>query len=142
MVCGRGQSPATPPAKLGCSDKTPALCCPTVSFCLPRWQFHTGLQMFHSLGASVLLVLWHRGLRVLVLPLLSLYPAMALFEMAQGHLDKELLCPHTVCLCAQVRTGGLKLYGVLQPCLKSAKAHPWIFWEALLLTLIYMHVHK
>lgn len=145
MVCGWGQSPNTPPAKLGCSNKTAALCCSTVSFCLPWWRFHTGLQMSHSLGASVLFVLWHRGLRVLVLPFLPVPcdgKVAALFEMAQGHLDKGLLCPHIVHLCAQVKTRGLKLYRVLQPWLKSAKAHPCVFWEALLLTLTYVHAHE
>lgn len=66
----------------------------------------------------------------------------ALFEMAQGHLDKGLLCPHIVHLCAQVKTRGLKLYRVLQPWLKSAKAHPCVFWEALLLTHTCTHMSE
>lgn len=60
--------------------------------------------MSHSLGASVLFVLWHQGLRVLVLPFLPLYPAMGKSRPCLRWLKviwTKDSCVHTLCICVR-----------------------------------------
>lgn len=97
-------------------------------------------------SASCSFTLQHWELWVLGLPVIPLYPARRkpwlCWKLLKFVWTKDVcVTVLLICMCSQVKTGGLKLHGIAQPYPKSASAHFWIFWKALLLTFIDMHLH-